>query len=666
MDVSGFRDRLSSAFRRVPKAGRRGALIGGIVFIVIGLGFAAAAWVTTLLPEFPDRREIWEAGQGQSLVFLDRNRDLAAQRGAIRGDHLTPKDLPPYLVDAFLATEDRRFFRHGGVDPRGILRALVANIAAGRFVQGGSTITQQVAKNLFLSAERTAKRKFQELVLAVWLERQLSKDEILTLYLNRIYFGAGTYGIDGAARKYFGKSAREVTLAEAAMLAALPKAPSRFAPTVDLERAQDRAGHVLTDMVQAGVVSEDAVAEARANPAVPQPQTRDRPVNFFLDHVEEELADLLDTVAPDYSGDLLVTTTLDPAMEKLAAAALIARLDEEGEKSNASQGAIVALAHDGAVRAMVGGRSYAESQFNRAVHARRQPGSAFKPFVYLAALESGRQPTDIETDAPLTVGTWTPENYGRNYAGRVSLAQAFARSLNTVAVRVSEEVGREKVIDVAYRLGIHSDLAPVPSIALGTSEVGLLELTGAYGAFATQGLSVHPYLISKVETPGGGVLYERPPSEPERLVERETAEAMTHLLYQVMHSGTGRAANLGKRPAAGKTGTSQEWRDGWFVGFTGDYITGVWVGNDDDTPMNKVTGGGLPARIWKDFMVGAHEGLAMASLPGAYPARDPVATDSYRIFLGNLAGHLERAGNEQRVVRRPREERRRSWSIFDW
>ena len=612
------------------------AALGAIAGVIVAIGL----WITYLVmtPRQFDMDAIANANRIPGMTYLDAYGELLATRGAYHGDPVTLEELPPYLVNAFLATEDRRFYRHYGVDPRGIARALFVNWRAGRLVQGGSTITQQLAKNLFLNGDRTANRKFREVLYAVWLERHLTKDEILALYLNRIYMGAGTYGVGAAAEFYFDKKAGEVTLAEAAMLAGLPKAPTKYSPKSNLESAQTRAADVLKNLVEARYLKKDEIAEALENPA--QLDLADRAqlhaLQYFFDYVHELLPTLIDQV----DEDLVITTTLDTRLQHKAEGAMAGVFKENGDAAllKVGQGALIAYGPDGAVRAMVGGRSYTDSQFNRSVQAMRQPGSAFKPFVYVAALEKGFSPDDILVDEPVKIGTWEPTNYAGTYAGRVTLRQALAGSINTVAAQLIEQVSPETVVETASRLGIRSNLPAIYSLALGTAQVSLEELTGAFLAFPNEGLSVSPHAILRIETSLGEVRYEYEAPQAEQVMTREIAREMNGMMYQVIQSGTGRRARLGGRPAAGKTGTSQDWRDAWFVGYTHDLVAGVWVGNDDESPMERVTGGGLPAQIWKDFMLAAHEGVKVSAIPGAMDRRDPRQANELRSFYGDLIG----------------------------
>jgi penicillin-binding protein 1A len=582
-----------------------------LVWAVIVLGVITAWYATDL----PDVDKAFNATRRPAVTVLAADGSILARRGDVYGRLMRLDQLPSSLPAAVLATEDRRFYSHFGLDIIGLGRAMAANIAAGRIVQGGSTITQQAAKNLFLTPARTVKRKVQELLLALWLERKFSKDQILTIYLNRVYLGAGTYGVDAAARKYFNRSASRLTLYQAAMLAGLLKAPSRYNPLAHPARARARTGQVLKNMVAAGVLTATAMRQAKSGQAVVRTASRPRSSRYFIDWVLEQV--------PDYVNpgdrDLVVRTTLEPALQRFAEAGVEEALAREGARAGIGQAAFVAITPTGAVRAMVGGRSYAESQFNRATQARRQPGSAFKPFVYLAGLEQGLRPSDIVIDEPVTIGGWRPRNFNKKHIGPVTVKDAFARSINTVAVKVAERAGRGKVIEAARRLGLSGDFKSVsnmgPSLALGVGEVGLLELTAAYGPFANGGAGVWAYGIEEISDGQGRLLYRRGGSGPGRVVGAGDVAAMNEMLAAAVAHGTGRKARL-DRPVAGKTGTSQNFRDAWFIGFSADLIAGVWMGNDDGTPMREVTGGGAPAKLWRDFMAAAHAGLPPRPLPG--------------------------------------------------
>ncbi|MDP6572877.1 MAG: PBP1A family penicillin-binding protein [Rhodospirillales bacterium] len=578
------------------------------VWGVIALG-GLVAWYAL---DLPDIEGALARGRAPTVRLLAADgRELAAV-GDLYGVPVRLGELPPALPAAVLSMEDRRFYNHFGIDLIGLARAAVANAKAGRIVQGGSTITQQVAKNLFLTPQRTLKRKVQELLLALWLEHRLTKDQILTVYLNRVYLGAGTYGVEAAARRYFGKSARRVTTYQAALLAGLLKAPSRYSPARDPGLAARRARAVLDVMVAAGVLTPAQAATAkRGGGAIPAARLPRRQGRHFVDWVLEQVSGYIS--AGDR--DLVVKTTLDGPLQRTAEAAVGALLEGPGTRAGAAEAALVVLSPDGAVRAMVGGRDYATSQFNRATQARRQPGSAFKPFVYLAGLEAGLTPDSIIEDAPVTMAGWSPRNFDKRYRGPMTLRQALARSVNTAAVRVARKAGIERVAATARRLGIGARLTTTPSLALGAAEVGLLELTAAYGPFANGGFGLLPYAIEEISDAAGRVLYRRAGSGLGRVVAAPRVAAMNDMLSVAVSSGTGRAARLA-RPVAGKTGTSQDFRDAWFVGYSADLVGGVWIGNDDGHPMRGVTGGGLPARLWRRVMKAAHRGWSARSLPG--------------------------------------------------
>ncbi|MEM9617520.1 MAG: PBP1A family penicillin-binding protein [Pseudomonadota bacterium] len=628
-------------------------LSAGVSLGFIGVGAGLALAFVVMAPRIPDDADLWNVNRQSAIIVLDRNGEEIAARGARYGEHVEPEELPEHLIKAFLSTEDRRFYDHTGVDLKGTLRAALANAKSGGITEGGSTITQQLARNLFLSPEQTYTRKAREALLALWLEGHYTKDQILSLYLNRIYLGAGAYGIESAAQTYFGKSARDADLAEAAMLAGLPKAPSTYAPTQNPQGAQRRAREVLDNLLETGAVEPFEARQARENPAVVLLQNIDSDLGYFFDYAAAKAK----TLAPAVAGDIIVTTTIDQKLQRDAEVAVNAALTVDARLKGADQGALVAYDTDGALRVMVGGRSYKESQFNRAVQAKRQPGSAFKPFVYVAALEAGLKPSSRFVDQPVNIDGWEPTNYTPGFTGPVRLTEALAKSINTVAVQVTEEVGRGKVAEAAMRLGVNDDIPAHRSIALGAVDVTLEDLTGAYIPFARGGIAPKPYAISKIETRDGTVLYQHKDETPREVLNDAVAKNITHMLYQVMHSGTGQRANLGLRHAAGKTGTTNDWRDAWFVGYTGQLVTGVWVGNDDYTPMDKITGGTIPAAIWRDFMVSAHQGLPLARLDGAYPAvsyaDEPVLLDFYTDVSRGLA-RARRDGDARRFQRRRR------------
>ncbi len=584
------------------------AAVAGL-WIVIG-GAGTIAYVGAHLPpiqslEIPKRPP--------SIQIVDMDGRALARRGDMAGEVLALREMPAYVPKAFVAIEDRRFYDHYGIDPLGIARAVVANVMHRGVAQGGSTLTQQLAKNLFLTQERTLTRKMQEALLAVWLERKFSKTQILELYLNRVYFGAGAYGIEQASLRYFGKSARQMNVAEAAMLAGLVKSPSRLAPTRNFNAAEKRARIVLAAMAELGFISAANEKIAVAKPPRIVAQGSNGAVNYVADWIMDALNDTLGHIEED----LIVYTTINAKMQASAEISLADELSAKGVKAGIEQGALIAMTPDGAVRAMVGGRDYAESQFNRAVAAKRQPGSAFKPFVYLTALEHGLTPDTVRLDGPVKVKGWSPENYTHEYFGPVTLTKALAMSLNTVAVRLTMEVTPMAVIRTAHRLGIASRLEPNASIALGTSEVSPLELVGAFATFANGGYAVMPHVIERVTGAKGKELYARNPQALGRVVEARYVGMMNQMMQETLSMGTAHKAALPGRPAAGKTGTSQDFRDAWFVGYTANLVTGVWLGNDDNSPMKKVTGGGLPVDIWSRFMRDGHQSVPVAALPSA-------------------------------------------------
>ncbi|WP_456618402.1 MULTISPECIES: transglycosylase domain-containing protein [unclassified Bradyrhizobium] len=605
----------SGAKRRSKSRGGFG--IGRLVYwgAVLGLWGAIAViglvvWVGAHLPPIQSL-EIPTRPPTIQIVGIDGS--MLAQRGEMAGANVSLKDLPPYLPKAFIAIEDRRFYSHFGIDPVGILRALVTNVLHRGVSQGGSTLTQQLAKNLFLTQERTMQRKLQEAELAIWLERKHSKNEILELYLNRVYFGSGAYGVEAAAQRYFGKSAKNVTVAEAAMLAGLVKSPSRLAPNRNPEGAEARAKIVLAAMADAQFIT-----DAQAQASIGHPSYNVKPVGAgTVNYVADWIGEVLDDLVGQIDQSITVETTIDPKLQSVAEAAIIDELAAKSVKFNVSQGALVAMTPDGAVRAMVGGRNYSDSQYNRAVTAKRQPGSSFKPFVYLTALEQGLTPDTVRQDAPIEVKGWRPENYTHEYFGAVTLTQALAMSLNTVAIRLGLEVGPKNVVRTAHRLGISSKLEPNASIALGTSEVSVVELVGAYAPFANGGFAVAPHVVRRIKTLDGKLLYMRQADERNQVIDPRYVGMMNTMMRETLISGTAKKAEIPGWPAAGKTGTSQDYRDAWFIGYTASLVTGVWLGNDDNSPTKKATGGGLPVEVWSRFMRAAHEGVPVANLPNS-------------------------------------------------
>ncbi|PSH67404.1 transglycosylase domain-containing protein [Phyllobacterium sophorae] len=583
---------------------------GGIALAGTVIYFAAKMPQTTTW-SIPDRPP------NVKIVSVEGN--LIANRGASGGEAISLHEMSPYLPEAVVAIEDRRFYSHFGVDPIGFARAMAANVMSGRLVQGGSTITQQLAKNLFLTPDRTIERKVQEVLLALWLERKYTKKQILEMYLNRVYLGSGSYGVAAASRRYFDKSAKEVTLPEAALIAGLLKAPSRLSPARDPKAASERAQLVLAAMRDQGMIGDKELNFAMKQPASRAASYWSGSEQYVADRVMEELPALIG----DVRSDVIVDTTVDLGLQKLGEASIRDLISKNGEKLNVSQGAMVSVDGTGAVRALIGGYDYANSQFDRASEAKRQPGSAFKPFVYLSALEQGFTPESVRNDAPIRIGNWTPGNYNGKYFGKVTLAEALARSLNSVSAQLVMEVGPKTVVSTAHRLGIESNLTSNASLALGTSEVTLLELTDSFVPFANGGYKAPLHIIRRVTTNDGKVLYEYKSPAPSRVIDPRNVGMMNAMLSQTVESGTATKAKFGW-PAAGKTGTSQNFRDAWFIGYTSNLTTGVWFGNDDGKPTKKITGGSLPAIAWKDFMVAAHKGVPVAQLPGDYQLRQQV------------------------------------------
>ncbi len=524
------------------------------------------------------------------------------------------EEIPDNLIKAVLATEDRRFFDHFGIDVLGTLRAMVANVQANDVVQGGSSLTQQLAKNLFLTSERSFERKVKEAFIALWLEARLTKKEILKLYLDRSYMGGGTFGVEAASQFYFGKSVRDINLAEAALLAGLFKAPTKFAPHANPAELRARANQVLTNMVDAGFMTEGQVHGARLNPAKVIENNDTYSPNYFLDWAFEEVQRLTRGKG-EYN--LVARTTVDIPMQKAAEQAIETTLDQNSKAMHVGQAAMVAMETDGAVRAMVGGRDYGESQFNRATKALRQPGSSFKVYTYLTALENGARPNQMVVDGPVSCGNWSPKNYAGGYRGRMPLTTALALSINTIAVKLSFDVGRDKVLGTLKRIGLER-IKKTCSMALGDQGVTVLEHTSGFATMAAGGKRVKGYAISEIRNSQDEVVYSRQRDEPppEQVFDRKAVETLNEMLSHVITEGTGHAAALDFTAVAGKTGTSSEYRDAWFLGFTGQYVAGFWFGNDSYSPMNRVTGGSLPARTWHEFMTAAHTSDNIPQIPG--------------------------------------------------
>jgi penicillin-binding protein 1A len=614
--------RLPVANARRPKRGRSWPYV---LALLLAWGLIAGAvvcfhWISGL----PDTSGLLAKGPSHDITIVDEKGRLIARRGLTQAAMIEVARLPAYVPNAFIAIEDRRFREHIGLDPIGLMRAAGQNLSAGHVVQGGSTLTQQLAKNLFLEPARTFERKMQEAFLALYLESRYSKDQILTLYLNRVYFGAGVYGIEAAAERFFGKSANRLSLTEAAMLAGSVKAPARYNPLTDSDASEERAQVVLRAMMNAGFISTQECANAQATRPRVVRATSTPGSGYFVDWVVGHVQGFVGDVAEP----IVVDTSFDIDTQEKAEKALEAGLARDGKALHASEGAIVAMTPDGAIRAMVGGRSYAQSPFNRVTDAMRQPGSAFKPFVYLAAFERGHTPSDIAADEPVDIHGWKPSDYEGKFEGEITLTRAFAKSSNSVAAQLTEQVGPNAVVATARRLGIASPLAAVPSLALGTSNVSPLELTGAYAPFANGGSGIIPFGIVRIRTKSGRVLYERNGSGVGSVVSPQNAASVTGLMVATVTSGTGKAARLDDRPSAGKTGTTQDFHDAWFVGFTADLVCGVWVGNDNNAPMVHAVGGGLPAHVFKNFMEEAELGLPPRPLTSMANVGDRPASEA--------------------------------------
>ncbi|WP_048645381.1 transglycosylase domain-containing protein [Nitratireductor soli] len=596
----------------------RGAVYWMLVLALWG-GIAGAGLVAYYGAKMPAATTWQIPDRPPNVRIVSADGALIANRGMTGGEAVGLHEMSPHIPQAVIAIEDRRFYSHFGVDPIGLARAMAENVMAGRLTQGGSTLTQQLAKNLFLKPDRTIERKVQEVLLALWLEQKHSKDQILEMYLNRVYFGSGAYGVEAASRRYFNKSAKEVTLSEAALLAGLLKAPSRLSPARDPQAAETRAQVVLATMRDQGMIGDSEMTTAMSQPATRAAAYWTGSEHYVADRIMEELPGLIG----DSGADIIVEATVDLALQKEAEKTIRQSIDEKGGKLAVSQGVLVSIDTTGAVRAMVGGYDYANSQFDRASEARRQPGSAFKPFVFMAALEQGRTPDSVRNDAPIKIGKWTPENYKGKYYGPVTLSEALARSLNSVAAQLAVEVGPKAVVEVAQRMGIESDLNANASIALGTSEVTPLELTAAYLPFATGGLRPEVHFVSRVRTTSGKVLYEQGKPRMTRVASPEIIGMMNSMMQGTIDFGSAKAAAIG-RPAAGKTGTTQQSRDAWFVGYTADLVTGVWFGNDT-SKATKATGSSLPVPAWRAFMEQAEKGRPVKRLPGSWsPGRPAV------------------------------------------
>ena len=591
------------------------------------------------LPAFRETSDDdWLKKSDLAVTFLDRYGNEVGNRGIKHNDSVPLEDMPDHLVKATLATEDRRFYEHFGIDFYGTVRALMTNAKAGGVVQGGSTITQQLAKNLFLSNERTIERKINEAFLALWLETRLTKNEILKLYLDRAYLGGGAFGVDAAALYYFGKSVRDVTLAEAAMLAGLFKAPSKFSPLANLPAARARANVVLDNLVDNGFMTEGQVYGARRNPATPIDRTEEDAPNYYLDWAFDEMRKLVDTFPKSVNERFFVVrTALDSNVQRYAQHTIESALRQYGHDYGASQSATVIADLDGAVRAMVGGRDYGESQFNRAVDALRQPGSSFKPYVYATALANGFKPSSVVVDSPVCIGNWCPHNYSGGYSGSMTLINAITHSINVIPVKLSialgdgnAKLGRAKIIQTARNFGIYTPLPDTPSLPIGADEVNVLEHAVAYATFPNLGKAVAPHAALEVRTGTGELVwrFDRDGKRPEQVISPQVALDMITMMNSVVENGTGKRAQLDGIKVAGKTGTTNGWRDAWFVGYTGNFAGAVWMGNDDYSPTKRMTGGTIPALVWHEIMAYAHQGVELRPLPGLpAPQHAPTVAD---------------------------------------
>ncbi|SHE39863.1 penicillin-binding protein 1A [Devosia limi DSM 17137] len=568
----------------------------------------------------------YNKAEDYSVAFLDRYGNEIGHRGIRSDDSVPLADMPDYLIKATLATEDRRFYEHFGIDIVGTLRALMSNAQGDSGTQGGSSITQQLAKNLFLTPERNLERKINEAFLAIWLEWHYSKDEILKLYFDRAYMGGGANGVTAAADYYFGKKVQDINLAEAAMLSGLFKAPTRYAPHNDLAAARGRANLVLSNMVAAGFLTEGQVTAARRHPASPIDRTEDvNSPNYFLDWAFSETKKIIEA-SNHSSNNFVVRTTIDSVLQTYAEDAIVSVVREQGERYNVDQAAMVVTDTNGAIRAMVGGTDYGKSQFNRAIVSTRQPGSAFKPFVYAEAFEQlGLKPSDTISDRPVCIGDWCPQNYGRNYKGQVSLESAFAQSINTVPVTLSIKTGRDTIADLSHRMGIQNEYPVTRSLALGVASVSVLDMTSSYAVFASGGYKTPAYGITRVTTLTGERIFEADTDMArERILSETTVANMNHMMRTVVTGGTGRRADVVGVPAVGKTGTTTSYRDAWFCGFTGNYVAAVWFGNDDYRPTKNLTGGLLPTIAWQKFMAYAHTNIDIMPVFGVDFTPEPV------------------------------------------
>ena len=632
--LGSLRAKLSISAPKTKLWGKRALLTAG--FPAYFGGMFIAGWIAHCSTDLPSPERLWTQTRPVSVQIVDRHGRDVIVRGASEAPRVKIEDLPEYLPQAVLATEDRRFYSHVGVDPKGFARAMVQNVRAGRYVQGGSTLTQQLAKNVFLSPEKTIKRKTQEMMLSVWLEHEFTKPELLEMYLSRVYFGAGSWGAEAATRRYFGKSANDITLGEAAMIAGVLKAPSRYNPVANSTASSERTAGVLSSMLNAGYIDRAQQLEALTQPINIRTPTTDQSTNYFVDWIWDDLVDAIGVP----TRDIVVQTTLDSDAQLAASNAVNAHVNHE---RNAGQAALVTIDGTGGVLAMVGGTSYAESQFNRAVQAKRQPGSAFKPFVYLSAFQAGLNPWDTRVDEPITLGDWEPSNYNDGFRGEMTLETAFANSVNTVAIQLSEEVGPARIVQTAKEFGF-DNLRPLRSLALGSQTTTPIQLTAAFLPFANWGDYAKPHGIISISTSDGTPLYDYGLPDRKKLLDSRTLGHINKVMKHTVDAGTGRRAQIAGHDVAGKTGTTNDYRDAWFVGYVPDMVTGVWVGADDFTPMKKVTGGSLPTLIWHDYMDVVLDGKTTVPLAVSHtPIAVRPSTENAPSALDSLLNSLESA-----------------------